>query len=390
MAPAVGIAWPTRGSKRVRVGSDVGRIQSDRGLISIRTLGDDASRGQALRRRVVQRVTSGFRRLLKLLDRLPGQYTVSKLDAFDKLQRRTSRAKVAAILLLTPLPCLLINLLIECIPLADPSTGFRGSGFFQLRVFVTAFVSSMSPALIKLNCVPESPVKSLRALVSFAVSQGLVCLATNAIISLAVGIFPVPFSQFTSILPMAVAGRLLFYRHLPKDPQFHAQSNKVNLWVSIVVLPVLIYPVFTVAFMALTPTQQFWASFLPPVIKVIVRRVLWTITKDDSDLIATMICCVGHLYHVLFTAMILQNSKSMVTIAIFVLFSAWKAFLNCRYILEDASKLRRARATLQDIQWGDDVLHRALEISQEIRVSRTRRSRRFWYQPTRATAPRTS
>ncbi|KAE9098582.1 hypothetical protein PF006_g23329 [Phytophthora fragariae] len=256
--------------------------------------------------------------IYRLLDRLPGQCTVSKLDAFETFCRETPPKTVAAILLLTPLPCLAFNLLIECIPLSDPGTGLAGSGFYQLRMFLTGLISALMPSLIKLDCVPESPVNSPLTLLLFAVSQAAIFLATNALISLAADVFPVPLSLFTAIVPMAIAGRLMFYRRLPKDPQFHAQSNKVNLWVTIEMLPLFVYPAFTVGFISLTSTQQFWVSLLIPLLKTVIRRVLWWITKDDYDLINVMTGCVGQLYHVLFIALALQNSKSLSTMGVIV------------------------------------------------------------------------
>ncbi|KAE8885599.1 hypothetical protein PF005_g24168 [Phytophthora fragariae] len=309
--------------------------------------------------------------IYRLLDRLPGQCTVSKLDAFETFCRETPPKTVAAILLLTPLPCLAFNLLIECIPLSDPGTGLAGSGFYQLRMFLTGLISALMPSLIKLDCVPESPVNSPLTLLLFAVSQAAIFLATNALISLAADVFPVPLSLFTAIVPMAIAGRLMFYRRLPKDPQFHAQSNKVNLWVTIEMLPLFVYPAFTVGFISLTSTQQFWVSLLIPLLKTVIRRVLWWITKDDYDLINVMTGCVGQLYHVLFIALALQNSKSLSTMGVIVALGISRMLLNCRYILNDCKKIQNAKAKLEDIEplMEEDDFHLALKLAREPRVA---------------------
>ncbi|KAE9329436.1 hypothetical protein PF008_g15946 [Phytophthora fragariae] len=309
--------------------------------------------------------------IYRLLDRLPGQCTVSKLDAFETFCRETPPKTVAAILLLTPLPCLAFNLLIECIPLSDPGTGLAGSGFYQLRMFLTRLISALMPSLIKLDCVPESPVNSPLTLLLFAVSQAAIFLATNALISLAADVFPVPLSLFTAIVPMAIAGRLMFYRRLPKDPQFHAQSNKVNLWVTIEMLPLFVYPAFTVGFISLTSTQQFWVSLLIPLLKTVIRRVLWWITKDDYDLINVMTGCVGQLYHVLFIALALQNSKSLSTMGVIVALGISRMLLNCRYILNDCKKIQNAKAKLEDIEplMEEDDFHLALKLAREPRVA---------------------
>ncbi|RLN47157.1 hypothetical protein BBJ29_009958 [Phytophthora kernoviae] len=276
-----------------------------------------------LRKTLPGRFVAVFVRVLtwitKFAGRLPGQDTVSKLDAFERFRQEISPWQVAGILIMTPLPFLIFNILIELIPLNDPAVGFWGSGCYQLRMFLTAICSAIAPAMVKLNCVPGFPVNSPRALAIYGLFEAVICLGTNMIISLAVNTFPVPFSQFTVIIPMAVAGRLIFFRQLPDDPQFHALSNKVNQWLSMETLPILVYPVFTAVFMILTSTQQLWLSLLLPALKLSVRRMLWVVAKNDDDLVGAMTCCVGHLYHILFTAMILQNSKTLETLVVYLL-----------------------------------------------------------------------
>ncbi|RLN32410.1 hypothetical protein BBJ28_00013331 [Nothophytophthora sp. Chile5] len=314
-----------------------------------------------------------FRWLHTVAGPLPGHYSVSKLDGLEQFRVSTSPWRVAAILLFTPLPSLGLNLIVESIPLNDPVAGFRGSGFFQLRVLLTALASSIAPAIVKQNIVPGFPAGSWRALTAFGFSQAAVSLGTNAIISLAAGVFPVPFSQFTPILPMTLTGRLVYYARLPQDPQFNAQSKKVDQWLGMEVLPILVYPVFTAVFMILTPYQQLWFSLLLPVIKLVLRRWLWLISKDDNDLVGVITCCVGHLYHVLFTAMCLQNSKSLETLTIVVAFSTSQTLLNCRYLMVDSESFREVQASFNSGNGeavADDTVRTALALANDPRVAR--------------------
>ncbi|RLN88586.1 hypothetical protein BBJ28_00004106 [Nothophytophthora sp. Chile5] len=323
--------------------------------------------------RGLQLLIAVFRWLHTVVGPLPGHYSVSKLDALEQFRVSTSPWRVAAILLFTPLPSLVLNLIVESIPLKDPAAGLRGSGFFQLRVLLTSLATSIAPAIVKQNIVPGFPAGSWGALAVFGFSQAAVSLGTNAIISLAAGVFPVPFSQFTPILPMTLAGRLVYYARLPQDPQFNAQSKKVDQWLGMEVLPILVYPVFTAVFMILTPYQQLWLSLLLPVIKLVLRRWLWLISKDDNDLVGVITCCVGHFYHVLFTAMCLQNSKSLETLAVVVAFSTSQMLLNCRYIMADSESFREVQASFISENGEavvDDTIRTALAFANDPRVAR--------------------
>ncbi|OWZ18694.1 hypothetical protein PHMEG_0007173 [Phytophthora megakarya] len=322
--------------------------------------------------RVLDRVFKVLKQVVTFAGRLPGQNSVSKLDAFERFRQETSLPWVFLIVFVTPLPWLIINLLVECIPLNDPAAGFWGSGYYQLRMFCTSIFSSIAPAVVKLDCVPGFPVRSVKALVIYGLFQGIVCLGTNMIISLAANIFPVPFSQFTVILPMWIGGRLVFFRKLPDDPQFYAISDKVNQWLGMETLPILVYPVFTAIFTVLTPSQQLWVSLLLPVLKLAVRGALWSVSKNDADVVGVITCCVGHLYHVLFTAMILQNSKSLKTLAVVAFFSTGQMLFNCRYILTDSNNINEARGRMnrkKEEHTTDDNLCTALRYAEEMRIA---------------------
>ncbi|KAG2760653.1 hypothetical protein PC129_g16315 [Phytophthora cactorum] len=322
--------------------------------------------------RVIGCLDRVLRGISQFAGRLPGQDSVSKLDELERFRLETPAWKVALILLLTPLPWLIINLLLEFIPLNDPATGFWGSGCYQLRMFFISIFSSIAPAVQKLDCVPGFPVRSVRALTVYGLFQGFVCIGTNMIISLATGVFPVPFSQFTVILPMVISGRIVFFRKLPDDPQFHALSDKVNQWLGMETLPILVYPVFTAVFMILSPSQQLWMSLMLPILKLTIRGALWYVARYDDDLVGVITCCVGHLYHVLFTAMILQNAKSLETLGVVVLFSTVQMLFNCRCIFTDSNSVIQARIKAEPIESTLSVrahLQTALRFAQEIRIA---------------------
>ncbi|KAE8985258.1 hypothetical protein PR003_g23664 [Phytophthora rubi] len=324
---------------------------------------------------VCAQIGSASRWLCFLWTRLPGQYTASKLDAFEQFRLQSSHWKVLAILLLTPGPCLLANLLLESIPLADPATGFRHSVAFQLRHFFASVIQTMFPALVKKNCVPDFAIGSWKLVAAFAVIQGAIAISTNAVISLSTGVYPVPFAHFTPSIPMGVIGTLLCYRRQawgPESSDFRAKSTKVDHRLAMEMLPIFVYPVFTALFMSLPPREQLWLSLLLPVIKLALKRWLWLVSRSDGDLVGGITCCVGHLYHILFTDVILQNAKSVQTLAVVVLFNVGQMLLNCRYIMKDASALEIAKQQLQGEylkNLTDNVAYNAMRFANESDVA---------------------
>ncbi|OWZ18695.1 hypothetical protein PHMEG_0007174 [Phytophthora megakarya] len=320
--------------------------------------------------RLLSRLTKSLSRWFRLIfGRLPGEYTVAKLDAFDCFRRETTPAQVAAILFLTPMSSILINFIIESIPLNDPATGFRGCLPFLLRNFVTATIVTMVPFRIKPDCISELSIPSWKLALGFGILLGTVSTGTIAALIYIIKDFPVPSSQFSPMIPMGIIGRLIETKILQK-PEVKPRLAKIDLWLGMVVVPIFIYPISTAFFMALEPRHQFWFSLVLPVIKHLVRYLLWVAARDDLDLVGSVVCAIGHFYHILFTAMCLQNAKNLKTLIAVVIVNLIHMIFNCREIVKDAYKIK---SQLQDLCSTEthDIVSTALNIAQKERVSRS-------------------
>ncbi|KAF4037188.1 hypothetical protein GN244_ATG10736 [Phytophthora infestans] len=254
---------------------------------------------------IVVRITKATVQWLRLMaGRLPGEYTIAKLDAFDRFRRETSPLGIVAILILTPIPCVLVNILVESIPLRNPADGLEGCVAFLLRNFVTATIVTMVPFRIKADCVPNLPIQSWQLSVGFGVLLGTISTAFIAALIVVTKEFPVLLCQFTPMIPMGIVGRIIEHRLLHR-PDVKPRLEITDQWLAMVVAPIVVYPLFTAVFMVLTSRHQLWFSLILPVIKHLIRYVLWRGAKDDLDLVGSVTCTIGHFYHVLFTAMCL-------------------------------------------------------------------------------------
>ncbi|ETI57240.1 hypothetical protein L915_00406 [Phytophthora nicotianae] len=173
-------------------------------------------------------------------------------------------------------------------------------------------------------------------------------MATNAAIAIIGEVFPVPFTQFVPTVPMGVIGAIINRRFL-ETPENRARMQKIDRWLAMDLAPILIYPIFTAVFMTVEPQQQMWLSLFLPILKLFLRYLLWLVIKDEPDLVGAATCSVGHLYHILFTVMCLQNAKSLETYAAVVVVNILQMLLNCRGILKDAYELRRVAEQVEDL-----------------------------------------
>jgi hypothetical protein len=275
--------------------------------------------------------------------RVQGHYSVSKLDAYQAYRQCTSTRRVLLEVLVAPLPSLAINLLLEAIPLADPALGWHYSAPFFARFFLTAMITSMPPIVIKGEYIPEFPVTSWRQIVLNGLVQSVVGMAVCVGIIAASGVFPFPFLQFVPILPMTLVGKMsAFSAHFENRPDIGKRERGVNNLLAIEQMPVIIYPMFAALFMVVSPTMQLWLSAALPLLKFAVRSALARAGWFDTDLLGVITCAAGHLYHVLFVAMCLQNSKSWDTMTIIAAFNTLQMIFNAHEIMGAAARVHQS------------------------------------------------
>ncbi|KAE9129049.1 hypothetical protein PF006_g16129 [Phytophthora fragariae] len=69
-----------------------------------------------------------------------GQHSTQRVLELTKYANETSWLRVITILLVTPLPCLVVTVLVDILPLADPSEGLEGNKMYFVRLFYTFMV----------------------------------------------------------------------------------------------------------------------------------------------------------------------------------------------------------------------------------------------------------
>ncbi|OWY97279.1 Kazal-like serine protease inhibitor [Phytophthora megakarya] len=89
--------------------------------------------------------------------------------------------------------------------------------------------------------------------------------------------------------------RLLLIRSLLQNPETKERVKKIDQWLIMDMIPICVYPVFTVVFMAIKSNQQLWLSLLLPVSKHVLKHIIWLALQDDLDLVGPTMSSVEHL-----------------------------------------------------------------------------------------------
>lgn len=135
-------------------------------------------------------------RLIKMWEstqvELNGSYSSERVSDLAQYSRETSWFHVLAVIFLTPLPCLLVTVVIDALPLADPSEGVYANVVFWVREYYTFLVITFLATEQFRYSVPILPYPLKRAIVSTAVAAAL---SVGLMFGLTVLIgFPLPFS----------------------------------------------------------------------------------------------------------------------------------------------------------------------------------------------------
>ncbi|TMW58918.1 hypothetical protein Poli38472_007063 [Pythium oligandrum] len=271
-------------------------------------------------------------------------YSLDKLLCLYKHASTTSFSTLLLPLLLTPLPTLLITMVIEFIPLNDPTLGWRANYTYFIQAFLRWF-GVAAVAGIQWHChMPElSPPMFPMAIVTFIQAAwgvgGIIALTEAA------AVFPVPFSPFAAIpvfTSMGWAARVYWMRRKlwnPADPEQarveRAKLVKLFELLGFCVQYIGIYTVSSTLFAQIPAGYQFFMVIMLQVIKVWVKRMELTKAQlhwPRNDLAVVQVASNSQLFHQLFTAACFQTSKSGPTLLLILLFGLLQDILAIRSI----------------------------------------------------------
>lgn len=101
----------------------------------------------------------GWRRLQEKWEALQvgrqGSYSIERLESLDYYCRTTSRTRVLLVRVLTPLPSLLVIILLECLPLRPPSEGLAANWVFWIRLGCTVLTMTFAAMVNLYTFVPD-------------------------------------------------------------------------------------------------------------------------------------------------------------------------------------------------------------------------------------------
>ncbi|RLN54565.1 hypothetical protein BBJ28_00026851, partial [Nothophytophthora sp. Chile5] len=248
---------------------------------------------------------------------LHGSYSSQRLTRLREFTNATSRLKLTALILLTPLPCLFAVILADVAPLKPPEAGTNANVVHWLRSLLVVWAFTLSFVVQFREMMPTLPMSPIRSFnITAVVSVCVICWCYS--LSLAIG-FPVPFLM---VMGAPVWATLLlssfavsWRRQIRESEEVQAQVlDGLKVFV-IQMSMIVVYPFYNFGFTQLSSVAQAAFSLLLQVIKLAIKNLIRRYVRTQADMKPEVVIFNVEVFNALFVSFCMQNSSSMLTIA---------------------------------------------------------------------------
>ncbi|KAF4317731.1 hypothetical protein BBO99_00007810 [Phytophthora kernoviae] len=277
-----------------------------------------------------------------------GHYSVERLKQLDAFSKTLSTGRMIAVFLLTPVPCLVLSVLKEMLPLNPAEAGVYNNDMFFIRSWlVTGLIGASalvkmgqgSPRL-KLNALQLAVVSLLSAGVAVMVIYGI-CAAT---------VFPLPFGILVvappEVLMLAACFAYIFGPRLRAEPSLW---NDINQQVSVYncqVALTFIYPLYIFGFVSLTGVNQALFVLVLPIIKLIAKNSVSRALADYDDVKPQYVIFIVEVFNALYVSSALQSASSWTLTATIMVIDVVHFWVSMRDVMEIFNEMKMLMANI--------------------------------------------
>ncbi|OWZ21311.1 hypothetical protein PHMEG_0004172 [Phytophthora megakarya] len=283
---------------------------------------------------------------------LKGEYSPSRVLALNDYTNTTPWWRIASIICLTPLPCLIYICLPETVNLSPPSLGMENNKTF----FGRFFLSYTMWCLLQMHMISERmPLLRLakKQLVVSAVTVAAISTGVELLYAWWIG-FPVPYTIHLMAVPyvslMFFALAIAWYPHVRKNMGLLWKIADAILICICHGLVIIGYPLFYFFFQKMNAGVESTAfSLVLPILKTLYRMLFYYFCRSASgERITIIVVFNADLVNALFINFCMQYQPSLLTTAGLIVASLLQVFLSVHDI--DSIRKRIAHTTEEIIE----------------------------------------
>lgn len=245
-----------------------------------------------------------------------GAYSVDQVQAFDTYQRQTPIWRVIWICTALPLSPLIAAIALECVPLQDPSLGWKANHGMYIRNFIMCIITGTGICIQTKQLMPILSM-SYKTILFISCVPGVI---TNALLLLiaAVWVFPIPFAYVVAPIPNTTVLAVLFVlaigrKQLKEKPSLVVELQKQSVIILVQVSLCIVYPIFNAIYLRLDPNAQTAFIFILPIIKFVMQNAIAWSTSHLMEYMPGVTLFSVEVFNALYMAKCMQNASSRVT-----------------------------------------------------------------------------
>ncbi|GLD97761.1 hypothetical protein PINS_up006458 [Pythium insidiosum] len=321
---------------------------------------------------------------------LHGRYSLQNFQDLDDYYRRTPWWRAVIVCLLTPLPAIVIVLLIDLLPLDPISYGPDNPRLWGRAIVTTTLIAVAILEQFRQHVTELRLTR--RSIWIMSLLPPVVATSVTYAITMRVW-FPMPFTMALGSIPflMTLVALLLVSHH----QQLRTNRRLVRDLKSFLVtfgselLMTFAYPVYCFLYSRLNSIEQTLSILLLPIMKIVNRNIVAQWLPDSDDARPEAVVFNVEIFHALFVAFTMQKTTSLLTILALMAVDcvhAWLTFVDITIILRHVwtitAQLERTLSTTSpsrqasphhDLRWLLQIATRVATEHPELVAQRTKR-----------------
>lgn len=298
-----------------------------------------------------------------------GSYSVERLYALDNYCRGTSKRRAFVVCSLLLLPAFFVSVAIEIIPLQKPGDGWRANHGCWIRLYFSSFFVVFGANLQTAAIIPELGL-SIGRMACASIGAASVNIAM-AIAIAALWVFPTPFSVVVNAIPLAITYVMFLIlivgpSRLARGSSLRHQVVRRMSMVAVEAMPLIVYPLFSIAYYRLPRPYKSSFVLLLPVIKIAMQHaVTWAMRDLEEYLSSNVVFFVG-VFNALYMSECIQSDGSTVIYGAIIALDAFQsAQTYCRLRKRMAEIRSLAHECGCDSLFEHNLLSELMQLSQE-------------------------
>ncbi|KAK1947921.1 Sister chromatid cohesion protein SCC2 [Phytophthora citrophthora] len=272
-----------------------------------------------------------------------GHYSVGRLKSLQKHCDTVNITELLALVLFTPLPCLLAVILADVAPLNPPEMGTNSNTIFWLRSCMIIGLYTLSFVVQFREMLPTLPMSRARSIgITVFVSSGVIVFAYS--MSLAIG-FPVPFLMVIGAPPwmILIMGSFAasWWDHVRGNSATQTQIVNGLKMFMVQMSMIGVYPFYIYIFTTLSSIEQAWFSLVLFIIKLTIKNGISHYVRSNTDMQPEIVVFNVDVFSALSVSFSMQNSTSKLTVVVIMVVDFIRMISSLREVMHLVRELRK-------------------------------------------------